>query len=105
MSLLGAGGESAARQKEENPDKRGRWERRQSRLHYDVEREVRERRMFARWAVIGENVNATVATFREFGSRPPSTCFIAASLKEPHYHVFFFNKLIVNFPVLLNPIV
>lgn len=45
--------------------------------------------MFARWAVVGENVNATVATFREFGSRPPSTCFIAASLKEPHYHVFF----------------
>lgn len=41
-----------------------------SRLHSDVEREVIESRMFARWAVIGENVNATVATFREFGSRP-----------------------------------
>lgn len=88
MSL--SGGESAARQEGENSDERGIWERRESRLHYDVEREVKERRMFARWAVIGENVNATVATFREFGSRPPSrpsACFIAGSLKEPHYHV------------------
>lgn len=55
-----------------------------SRLHSDVESEVSKSRMFARWAGIGENVNATVATFREFGP-PPA----AGSLKEPHYHVIF----------------
>lgn len=38
------GGESAARQEEANSDERGSWERRESRLHHDVEREVRERK-------------------------------------------------------------
>lgn len=44
-------------------------------------------RMFARWAVIGENVNATVATFQRVWL---PAAFAAASLKEPHYyHVIF----------------
>ena len=54
-------------------DERARWKRRESRSHYDVEREVRERTMFARRADFEENnVDATVATFQNFGSGPPS---------------------------------
>lgn len=61
-------------------DERARLKRRESRLHYDVERELRERTMFARRADFEENnVDATVATFQDFGSGPPSrlsACFI-----------------------------
>lgn len=42
--------------------------------------------MFARWAVIGENVNATVATFQRVWL---PAAFAAGYLKEPHYHVIF----------------
>lgn len=57
--------------------------------------------MLARWAVMGDNVNATVATFREFGSRPRRRRDLSKSL----IITLYFNKLNVNFPVLLNPIV
>lgn len=49
---------------------------------------------------IGENINATVATFREFPGPPslrPSAYFIAGSLKEPHYHVIFYISYMLIF--------